>query len=383
VAVMNRHVADGATVVGLTATPVDLGHCYDTLVVGGNNSDGRACGALVPVKRHFSPTEPDMRAFKGIPEGEDVSEKKAIKAVMSVGIFGNVFKNWKEGNPDARPAIGFGPGVKESQGFAEDFFKRGVRCAHIDGDNIWVNGEMYASDAAAREQIIHDHKTGRIPALWNRFILREGLDLKWAEYGILATIFGSIQTYLQVGGRFLRACPESGKTSTTIQDHGGHWHRLGSLNADQEWKLEYTGKMVAGMRLERIRAGKEKEPYRCPKCTSVMRGQACLVCGNQITRRSRTVMQSDGKLFNMEGQIYTPRPVDTRTDAARDWEKVFWRARKSKKGLTYRQAFGLYAYEHAGLYPPAGLPFMPTNEADFYRLVRDVDFKNLTSKPKE
>ncbi len=379
VGVMNHYVRKGCANVGLTATPVDLAHAYDTLVVGGSNSDGRACGALVPVKRHFCPTEPDFRQFKGLPEGEDVSEAKAKAAIMANGIFGHVYDGWVEGNPDGRPTIGFGPGVAESQWFAEEFHKKGVRCAHIDGDNIWVNGDRHASDSAAREQVIDDHRRGRIPVLWNRYILREGLDLKWAEYGILATIFGSIQTYLQVGGRFLRSCKETGKTHATIQDHGGHWHRLGSLNADQDWKLEYTGKRVVGMRLDRIRAGKEREPFCCPRCRSIMRGQSC-VCGYEITRRSRPVIQSDGKLVDMEGEIYKKRKIDTRSDAEKRWTSAFWRSRKSKNGMSFKQCLGLFHKESGWKDPPPGLPFMPTRDVDWYRRVRDVDFSLLTPK---
>ena len=37
---------------------------------------------------------------------------------------------------------------------------------------------------------------------------REGIDMKWATFGILACIFGSLQSYLQAVGRLLRGCPE-------------------------------------------------------------------------------------------------------------------------------------------------------------------------------
>jgi DNA repair protein RadD len=380
VGIMNRHVAEGCTVFGLTATPIDLGHAFDHMVVGGNNSDLRACGALV-VAHHFAPDEPDLRKFKGITEGDDLTEKMAIKAVMTNGIFGRVYEHWKRLNPDARPTLGFGPGVRESLAFAEDFHKRGVRSAHIDGDDIWVDGEFHKSDRAAREQVMHDHRKGRITALWNRFVMREGVDTKWVEHLILATVFGSLQGYLQTGGRGLRACPETGKSKVVVQDHGGAFHKHGSLNMDREWNLDYTARMITGVRLDRMRAGKIPQPFVCRNCKRVMSGRSCL-CGNVIQTKSRTVAQSDGTLIEMTGDVYTPRKVDTRTDAAKAWEKVYWRARKSKKGMTFKQAAALYAYENGWCYPPPGLPFMPTNEADHYRLVRDVDFKNLTSKPK-
>jgi superfamily II DNA or RNA helicase len=48
------HHADGAAVVGLTATPLGLGGLYDRLIVAGTNSELRACGALVPAV-HYGP----------------------------------------------------------------------------------------------------------------------------------------------------------------------------------------------------------------------------------------------------------------------------------------------------------------------------------------
>ena len=39
-------------------------------------------------------------------------------------------------------------------------------------------------------------------------------------------------------GRLLRAYP--GVSVVRLQDHGGHWHRFGSVNADRTWLLEDT-----------------------------------------------------------------------------------------------------------------------------------------------
>lgn len=49
---IEAHVQSGAAVVGLTATPIDLGSIYDRLVVAGVTSELRDCGALVRA-RHY------------------------------------------------------------------------------------------------------------------------------------------------------------------------------------------------------------------------------------------------------------------------------------------------------------------------------------------
>src|SRR5581483_6843038 len=82
-AVLNRHLDRGAVIVGLTATPLCVGDCYDTLIIGATPSECRACGALVPAI-HYGPDEPDLRQFQAIRRqleaGDDPSEAEARKA---------------------------------------------------------------------------------------------------------------------------------------------------------------------------------------------------------------------------------------------------------------------------------------------------------------
>src|SRR5262249_18752567 len=155
-------------------------------------------------------------------------------------------------NPLHRRTILFAPGVPESIWFAEQFVKKGVSAVHIDGENVWVNGTLYESSRTAREDVLAASKEGRIVVLCNRFVLREGIKAPWLVHGILATVFGSLQSYLQAGGRLLRAYP--GLESVSLQDHGGNWWRHDSLNADREWRLEDTNTSVAGRREDRMRA---------------------------------------------------------------------------------------------------------------------------------
>jgi len=264
--------------------------------------------------------------------------------------------------------------VPESLWFAEQFVSKGITAAHIDAEQIWINGHVYESTRETRDDVLEASKEGRIVVLCNRFVLREGIDAPWLAHGIFATVFGPLQSYLQSGGRLLRASP--GLESVTLQDHGGNWHRHGSLNADREWHLEDTSSSVAGLREDRLRAKKDWEPVRCPECARILNSLRCQ-CGWEAEggRTSRPVISIEGELIEMHGDIYRPRRIDQRPELLKDWEKTYYRAKKSD--MTFRQAETLYAKEHKWRYRPRTLPLMPVAERDWHRKVGDVPVSRL------
>jgi superfamily II DNA or RNA helicase len=334
---LDTHVQSGAVVVCYTATPLDLGGLYDHLIVAGTTSALRDCGALISC-HHFGPDEPDIRRFRRLQAGKDLSERDNHAAMMCPDIFGRVWTWFEKLNPERRPTILFAPGVPDSIWFAEQFLAKGVTAAHIDGECVWVNGRWYRSSTEARDDVLAASKEGRIVVLCNRFVLREGINAPWIGHGIFATVFGSLQSYLQAGGRLLRASP--GLEFVTLQDHGGNWWRHGSLNADREWHLDDTCASVASLREDRLRHMKEREPIRCPECARILTTTRCRWCGweSRGGRKSRPVISTDGKLIEMHGDIYRPRRIDQRPEAVQKWEKIYYRARNS--GMTFRQAEG-------------------------------------------
>lgn len=380
-AILDKHHAEGAAIVGITATPLDMGEYYEKLIVAGTNSELRDCGMLVPAI-HFGADEPDLKAMK-IKETEDnnLGEKAQKKAIMTPTIFARVGEWFEKLNPEHKPTVLFGPGVQESLWFAEQFYSRkGLGSAHIDGDDVWINGKFYKSDPEARKAVADGSRDGSIVVVCNRYVLREGVNWPWICHGILAYVVGTLQTYLQIGGRFLRAFP--GKDHCTIQDHGGAWHRFGSLNADRHWDLSYTNSIVAGMRADRMRTKVDKEPWRCPKCGQIMSRSVC-VCGHEMPpKKSRPVVQADGSLREMTGDIYRPRTTYSRPDGKAIWEKMFWRSRTEKGARTFRAAMALFARESMErgkgyCWPDPTWPFMPIHELDKYRLVSSVPRERL------
>jgi hypothetical protein len=157
-----------------------------------------------------------LRHIKNYKVGDDLTEKDNAKAIMRPGVFGRVLAAWKQHNPGQRPTLLFAPDVKGSIYFAEQFTEAGIPAAHIDGDDIWMNGESYSSDGDMRELVRDKLASGDIKVVCNRFVLREGIDWPFVECGILATVFGSLSSYIQSGGRLLRASPSTGKSKACI-----------------------------------------------------------------------------------------------------------------------------------------------------------------------
>jgi superfamily II DNA or RNA helicase len=372
--IMQDHVAAGATIIGYTATPLDLERLYDELLVAGTVSECFAIKALVPAET-YAPDEPDLKHIRKYQVGEDLSEADNVKAIMRPGIFGRVVKAWKQHNPEQKPTLLFAPGVKESIWFAEQFTAAGIRAAHIDGTDTWIDGECHGTDQESRQLIVELLQAGDIKVVCNRYVLREGIDLPFIECGIFATVFGGLTSYIQSGGRLLRACKDTGKEKAIVLDHGGNWHRHGSLNEDREWTLGLTNHRVVGERAEKLREKKQAEPIVCPECGKVRAGgRTCPACGFVAHKKSRMVVQIDGTLRPVDGDVYRPRRVRHQPNEQQLWEKMYYRMKRA--GRTFRQAEALYCVENHG-WPPRDLSLMPKDSSDWWRKVADVPRENL------
>ena len=373
--ILRRHVECGDVVLGVTATPIDLGHLYDELIVAGTMSELRACNALVKAY-HYGPDEPDMKRFKPNVKTGEYSEADVRKAIMTKCVFGRVWEWYGKLNAEQRPTILFGPGVKESQWFAEQFTERGVRSAHIDGEGVWLDGEYRRCGLDERQNILDMVRSGDVKILCNRFVAREGLDLPEVSHLVLATVMGSLQSYLQAVGRGLRWA--LGKDRCTIQDNGGHWHKHGSVNVDRHWELNTSAHVISALREERLREKKEPEPIHCQECGLIrISGPICPQCGHESKRKSRMVIQTDGTLREHVGDIYKPRRVLLKNDTVDKWKGMYYRSKKSKNQMTFRQAEALFFVENY-YYPPRDLPLMPANEVDWFLPVCKVPSERLT-----
>jgi superfamily II DNA or RNA helicase len=368
--IMADHITAGAACVGYTATPLDL-EGVDELLVAGWMSECLKIGALVKPET-YAPDEPDLRHIKKYVVGHELTESQNVKSIMRPGVFGRVLTAWKKHNPDGKPTLLFGPDVAGSLFFAQEFQKMGIEAAHVDGEQIWMGGEFHPTDDETRTELARRSKAGEIKVVCNRYVLREGISWNWLECGIFATVFGALTSYLQSAGRLLRACPETGKSKTLILDHGGSWHRHGSIAVDRHWQLGMTNQREVAERQEKLRDKKDEEPITCPQCGKVRQGgPTCPACGLTMHPRARMVVQVDGTLKKVSGDVYKPRREAMKPDTQQLWERIYYRARSQKWNATFRQAQAMFFRENH-YWPPKTLRLMPKEGGDFFRKVADV-----------
>jgi superfamily II DNA or RNA helicase len=152
-------------------------------------------------------------------------------------------------------------------------------------------------------------------------------------HGIFATSLGTEDGWVQSGGRVLRSHPSLSRV--VIQDHGGNWHRFGSLNADRSWSIDDTSLSRNKAAKERKESGEEKQDKGCPSCSRIIfwahweqNGKACPYCGFKFDSSRRQVIQIDGSLVSVDGD-----PVGVRKVVApvqKLWDSVFFPSKKSK-----------------------------------------------------
>lgn len=376
--ILTDHSDAGSTLIGFTATPLGISHIYPHLIIAGRNSTCRQCGALVPATV-YAPSEMDTSKLKLQDSGDfNYEEIKQIYAGARHAIFGHVFDHWKQINPDALPAIGFAPGVAESKWLVDQFAERGVRCAHIDGEDCYIDGEEVASSKEVRDEILAESKAGRVAVLWNRFICREGINAPWLYHAILATPFGSLMSYIQSVGRILRRS-DATPDRVIISDHGGnHWRHV-SPNADFDWDQWYFEQpsLFTRVRMDAIRERREPTPIACEFCGVVRNGGIlCPNCHRQMNKKRRMIIQKDGKLKPVFGEPLPKKYVREKNDTYMKWKSMYHRGVNAD--MSFAQAVGLFVHEN-GYWPPTDLPMMPKHPIRMFSKIRAVPHDQLVS----
>jgi superfamily II DNA or RNA helicase len=376
----------GTVIIGITATPLGISQIYrDGLIVAGNNSQLRKCGALVAATC-FEPAVLDLPKVRKSKTGlfSQTELEDGVKAIWSQHVVGHVFDHWRKLNPDGMQSLGMAPGVPESRGLAQEFFRRGINSAHIDGEGMVLNGREYSTTTQEdRDEAFQMSKDGRCPIIFNRFVLREGVDMKWLRMLVLATPIASLLSYVQVVGRVLRA--DKGKDGAIITDHCGSIRMHGSpnLDRDKDWERYFfqDENKITRDRQERLTdpQNKEPEPITCPECGMIRKeGRVCPKCKFEHSKSVRKVIQESGQLKQMTGDVYEKRrPGIEKSDTLKKWEAIYWRCKKAKKrSPTFNQAVALFKREH-GYHPPDNMPGMPINRSDFDRQVKAVPYSEL------
>lgn len=378
-----------ATRIGLTATPLGIGKIYpDGLIVAGNNSQLRGYDppALVWVNR-FEPCCLDLNKIYKSKTGavSQASAEKEARHIWTQHVVAKILETWEKLNPDARPSIGMAPGVKESLWLATSYWARGINAAHIDANGIYVDGAYKkTNDPDDRLEVFEMIKDGRVKQVFNRFTMREGIDIPELYFGQIACPIVDLKSYVQTVGRIMRSHPS--KKIAKLADHAGCIARHGSPNddRDRQW-LQYFFENEDQITKDRQRdlgdpKGTTKEPIVCPKCSaSREKGAKCPNCGFEHEQSTREIIQEDGTLRPMTGDIYKKRRVRQEPNTEKLWTAIYWRMKKARKPKTFAQAFAFFYREH-GYWPPSNLPMMPKSQVLIHRHIADVPYQDLHPK---
>lgn len=369
--------AAGAVSVGWTATPTELkGICDEAIQVVTVPELIKDGYLMQPVM--YGPDMPDMKRVEKLKRqaNGDFSKVGLDKFWKPQAIFGRVLSHYNALKREGCPAILFAQGVKESLWFAERLTEKGVRAAHMDGNNVWFKGEFYKSDPEKRAEIFAMVDRGEIDILCNRFVLREGFNLPKIGHCILACVFGSRSSFVQSVGRVLRPYP--GRSHAVIVDHGGNWLLHPAIDSGQPWEPFERQRVLAADRVEGTRERKIPEPICCPQCSCIRAtGDTCPQCGFRTTKKSRLVVQVDGTLREVSGPAFPERVIRPMPDDEQVWKRCYFAALRNYPDHTFQQVYSYYAMKNDWRWLPRDLKLMPTRSRTWFRKIGDVKQSEL------
>lgn len=378
--VVGEYHRQGASVIGYTASPVDLGGLFDELYISVTIPQLIAEKYLVPSVA-YAIEQPDPKAIDRLKTNQSGEySATAIGRLMKVDrIKGRVLEAYHRLKSDRGSFILYAHSVKTSIWWAQYLTAHGVPTAHVDGDNIWVDGEFYKSDTAKRNEVFERVESGSIKGLSNRFVLREGIDLPCVDHIILTCPVGSRVSIVQMCGRALRPYP--GKDHAVLQDHSGSLTRHPPINQHVTWHWNDPTGTAERIYLADLREGREPEPIICPECCFMRYvGDTCPNCGFMYKKHCRYVQQSDGSIRLITGKAYRPRRIVRRSGDEVAWERAYWAACKNRPKRTFEQVYTFYAVSHHWQWLPRNLPLMPAQSYDWYQSVGDVPKSRLIPK---
>jgi superfamily II DNA or RNA helicase len=368
-----------ARIILLTATPVAMGGWADELLVSASLREWRDAGALVMVQP-TTVSQPDMRKVKRNATGEYVLDGEKKKVYMQ-SIVGDVVSSYEKSH-ETGPTMVYCPGVSESVWMVRKFRERGHRFIHVDATSAEIDGVRHSLTRELWAEIVEMVKAGEAAGLSSRFKLREGVDIPQATHCILATPIGSLASYLQIVGRVMRAysCDGYTKTHAILQDHGGVYHSQGSPNQDRDWDSLWQMKehAASSFHMDQLREGAVKESIRCPNCGAERAaGPKCWKCGFEHPLSERRIIEENGALRQVTGDIVPRTRRVRRHDTAQLWTKMFYGYRNKKVEQSFAQMEAFFYRTH-GYRPTRDLPFMPRHAIDWKAKVYEVPMEKLT-----
>lgn len=371
----------GCRVILITATPVGMKKWMDECVVGAPLKEWRDVGALVPVYT-LTISQPDMRKVKRNATGEYLLSDRKRK-IYTQHIVGDVLAGFKE-NDRGNGAMVYAPCVKSSRFLVQEAAKVGISLIHVDATEAIIDGKEYSLTRTLWDDVIGMVKNREVHGLSSRFKCREGLDIPQADLCILATPVGSLASYIQICGRIMRSSP--GKKDAVLQCHGGSYWTHGSCNVDQDWQSlwQLSEHAASTFHQDQIANNDQvKEPIRCPECGCERRsGNVCPKCGFKHEKSVRKIVQEDGELKEVTGDLVRPKRRKEMPDTADLWARMFYGFRNKKLEKSFAQLEAFFFRTH-NYWPSRNLKFMPRHAIDWKAKVYEVPMSSLIGSAKE
>jgi DNA repair protein RadD len=286
--VVERYIAMGIPVIGMTATPVrglgeGLGPTYKWMVRAPDTPELIRRGYLVP-PRVFSPSKPNMKGVEIV--GDEYNKRQLEEACDREALVGDILKHYQQ-NLRGKPAIGFGVSIKHCQHMTEIFTGAGIRAVSVDHkykgdlDLVWSNLANYDTEI-----------------VFNVNLCGYGFNVPEIEGMVSACPYAGLGRWLQCCGRVMRTCKRTGKIQCVINDHSDNSRVHGLPSWPREWSLDS----------KRCRPMKDEEAKlsvsTCRSCFFTFKSgpRECPDCGAPMPDKSRKIEVIDGELVEMKDE---------------------------------------------------------------------------------
>lgn len=363
--IFSNYWKKGGSLLGYTATPGSLGNLVEDVhtisTVPELIESGHVCRPVM-----FSCGQPDPKVVEGLKTDAngDFSPKQLDKIVKPPIMIGSVIKFYRQLKIDGRAFVLAAHSVKASIYWAQHLTFNGIPTAHIDGDDVYVDGEFFQSDTEKRKEVFDRLKSGDLEGVSNRFVLREGFDCSVIGHAILTAPIGSRRSYVQFCGRALRPYP--GREYAIIQDHSGSCLRHPRLDSAYPWDWQAKSGLAERQYVGKMKSDEEPEQIMCPQCNCLRNaGPVCPHCGFRYAKHSCYVIQKDGELRLVEGRNFInpmprPKPNDDKI-----WNRIYWKTVKNGE-RTAEQAYSYFAFQNNWRRLSRNLPLMPKYASDWF-----------------
>lgn len=282
---------------GFTATPArksgkSLGVAFETLILGRKPRELIDAGMLVPLRIFNTPVVTD-KELKSVPKDNDNDyQNTSLAALLNrPKLIGDILENWLKIANGKRTLL-FAVNKAHAASLLERFQQNGIAAEMLTDDD----GEE------AREEVIARLESGVTKVVINCFLMSYGTDIPSVECVVLGRPTRSLVMFLQMVGRGMRPCPETGKVDCILIDHGHCVENLGLPTGDFEWTLN-PAVNVNREAIEQARKNTPEATRTCKECNALWltseQGNACPECGWKPAPRSKPVTVQKAELTEL------------------------------------------------------------------------------------